>query len=246
MYMLVLFPVLHWSTQVPSFAHALETEYDMYLADCRLFHYQCHHITLIYHIDPNNRCCNHLISNSTVKAHWWLLVRCPSSSPQETCLSTLKKDTGQNFLKQITSNHHDNVLTTEGWQPLPTPGVQGWLALVFGGQTVWERLVLHPAIKCFNFKFKVGAMRTAGGSTGVPLVGSTVGQVVVTRQGTSLVVRCVAKYQSQCRVDEGCVFVGGVTGNLYTNSLHNHRQCRCMTLVTTMVATVPVYVQWYR
>ena len=86
-------------------------------------------------------------------------------------------------------------------------------------------------------------MRTAGGSTGVPLVGSTVGQVVVTRQGTSLVVRCVARYQSLCTVDEGCVFVGGVTGNLHTNSLHNHRQCRCMTLVTTMVATVPVYVQ---
>ena len=32
-------------------------------------------------------------------------------------------------------------------------------------------------------------MRAVGGSTGVPLVGSTVGQVVVTRQGTGLVVR---------------------------------------------------------
>ena len=118
------------------------------LGGLQVFSLPHHHLTLIYHIDHRNfnyHCCNNLQSNYAVKAHWWLLVRCPSSSHQRTYLSTLRKDTGHDCLWNHLKSpfYRDNVLTTEGWQPLPTPGVQGWLALVFGGQTAWERLV-HP------------------------------------------------------------------------------------------------------
>ena len=64
------------------------------------------------------------------------------------------------------------------------PGVSGtrlWRANCLGE--------VHPPSHQTRSPHQVGAMRAEGGSTGVPLVGSTVGQVVVTRQGTGLVVR---------------------------------------------------------
>jgi len=114
-----------WSYDgVPSFAHALETEYDMYLADC-------------------------------------------SQSALVTPRAMSFLFTSRDILVYTQKGHRGVAAFAHTWGPGVT------------GSRLWRA----------NCLGEVGAMRTGGGSTGVPLVGSTVGQVVVTRQGTSLVVR---------------------------------------------------------